>query len=341
MTSFTAEMLHFGLRQRLDGLQCLILILAATVATAVAPQDSFKGKCWSLCLAWWWSGNWSERCFTDMLQWSQISRWPGVSGVIIALLSFSSSSPPHHHPHHRDHAPKCAQCFILSNISFTPLVRSTLPPKHNKTTWKPTEVKYSLSPSSSDQLLEQHLSDMAPMTAPYRSLSTPHAGHRGFIGSKLRSMGVGWGTLISCHEKTRESLNVSFYRRNGSFACKMKTCFSFLFFETWMVKQMLAINLLFNRNPCLGTVYVPFASITCRLLVVMIRLVPLQVGKSHKGLPCRSFCLRGLNPKAIGKHGSKMTMCHLPNSIWDFKHWIKRVNMESPYPSSVQHHISS
>lgn len=63
------------------------------------------------------------------------------------------------------------------------------------------EVKYSLSPSSSDQLLEQHLSDMAPMTAPYSSVSTRHACHRGFIGSKLRLMGVGWGTLISCHEK--------------------------------------------------------------------------------------------------------------------------------------------
>lgn len=88
-------------------------------------------------------------------------------------------------------------------------------------------------------------------------------------------------------------------------------------------------------QPMFGDNAVPFASITCRLSVVMIRLVPLQVGKSHKGFPCRSFCLRGLNPKAAGGHGSKMTLC-----VCSIASGL--LNIEGmKVLKEVQHHISS
>ena len=102
--------------------------------------------------------------------------------------------------------PKVSAAAVYLSLPYLEVL--CLPPKQP---CNPPEVKYSLSPSSSDQLLEQHLSDMAPMTVPYCSVSMPHAGHSGFIGSKLRLMGVGWGTLISCHGKTKQSVNGSCY----------------------------------------------------------------------------------------------------------------------------------
>lgn len=156
----------------------------------------------SLCLDWWWSGNWL-RAALDMQQWSQINRWRGVlerHHCTTVILSH-----PHTHPRHRhhDHGTKVCPKFQPQQSTFNCLIWkcSACHPTITKQPGNPPEVKYSLSPSSSDQLLEQHLSDMAPMTAPYSSVSTRHACHRGFIGSKLRLMGVGWGTLISCHEK--------------------------------------------------------------------------------------------------------------------------------------------
>ena len=134
-----------------------------------------------------------------------------ISVIIALLLSSSYSSSPS--------SSSSSSCFKVcpklqpQQSTFHCLIwkYSACHPSTIKQPCNPPEVKYSLSPSSSDQLLEQHLSDMAPMTAPYSSVSTPHAGRRGFIGSKLRLMGVGWGTLISCHGKTKSSVNGSCY----------------------------------------------------------------------------------------------------------------------------------
>lgn len=265
-----------------------------------SPWGFFQRKVLvSLCLALWWSKNWSElKDFLDMLQRSQISR--------CALLSSSSPSSSSCF----NVCPKVSAAAVYLSLPYLEVL--CLPPNDNKPTRKPTRIKYALSPSSSDQLLEQHLSDMAPMTAPYSSVSTPHAGHSGFIGWKLRLMGVGWGTLISCHGKTKSSVNGSCYTVVGMdqlLVYKWRPASHSFSLNIELNGKATVSHQLVVSQPMFGDNAVPFASITCRLSVVMIWLVPLQVGKSRKGFPCRSFCLRGLNPKAAGEHGSTMTLC--------------------------------
>lgn len=92
----------------------------------------------SLCLAWWWSGNWLRDAL-DMLQWSQINRWRGVSGHHHCTTTdyCHPHTHPHHHPHH---ASKCAQSLSSSSIYLSLLWFEVVcpPPEHNKTTLQPT-----------------------------------------------------------------------------------------------------------------------------------------------------------------------------------------------------------
>ena len=172
-----------------------------------SPWGFFQRKVLvSLCLALWWSKNWSEaRYFLDMLQWSQINRWRGVlerhhctatvilililTIILIILIMLQS-------------VPKASATAVYPFHSFG-LKYSARHPSTRKQPCNPPEVEYSLSPSSSDQLLEQHLSDMAPMTAPYSSVSTPHAGHRGLHWLKVEVDGCRLGSSYLMPRKNK------------------------------------------------------------------------------------------------------------------------------------------
>lgn len=83
----------------------------------------------SLCLAWWWSGNWLRDAL-DMLQWSQINRWRGVlechhCTTIILILTIDIMIM------HQSVPKVSAAAVYLSLLWFEVLCP---PPKHNKTT---------------------------------------------------------------------------------------------------------------------------------------------------------------------------------------------------------------
>ena len=91
----------------------------------------------SLCLAWWWSRNWL-RDVLEMLQWSQINGWRGVSGrhhcttvILILILTIDIMIM------HQSVPKVSATAVYLSLLWFEVLCP---PPEHNKTILQPTST---------------------------------------------------------------------------------------------------------------------------------------------------------------------------------------------------------